>query len=154
MECVCGGGGVYRGNAETQRELLSLLGVLEFGRVGLVVTQRSLGSGASPQLLHFYTSTRLISPRSPSLRDSQRFARAEGVGLGEREARTAKQPQGPERKQSRSWSRAVPCRARISSFHPVVKDRNPEGLGTCSGLGYPQRPEQHVPSPTAGKTAI
>ena len=36
----------------------------------------------------------------PKLLNSQRFARTEGVGLGERAARTAKQPQGPERKQS------------------------------------------------------
>ena len=38
--------------------------------------------------------------RSPKLQNSQEFARAAGVGLGECKARTAKQPQGPERKQS------------------------------------------------------
>ena len=37
--------------------------------------------------------------RSPKLQNSQEFARAAGVGLGECKARTAKQPQGPERKQ-------------------------------------------------------
>ena len=38
-----------------------------------------------------------IFSRTPNLDISQRFARATGVELGEREARTAKQPQGPAR---------------------------------------------------------
>ncbi|MBQ6915853.1 MAG: helix-turn-helix domain-containing protein [Kiritimatiellae bacterium] len=56
-----------------------------------------LGSGRSPS---FY-------PRSPSLRDSQRFTRAEGVGLAEAEGRAAKRSQEPERKQYHSLSESL-----------------------------------------------
>ena len=65
---------------------------MECGSVGLVFiaeTQRVWGLGRSPS---FY-------PCSPSLQDSQRFARAEGVGLAEAEGRAAKRSQEPERKQ-------------------------------------------------------
>ena len=40
-------------------------------------------------------------------------------------------------------------RARPLSFS--CQRSNPEGLGTDSGLGYPLRPEPHVPSITVGK---
>ena len=59
----------------------------------------------------------MIFSETPNLLISQRFARAEGVGLGECKARTAKQPQGPERKQpSQLSSFAFPCsRGRLAN---------------------------------------
>ena len=62
----------------------------------------------------------MIFSETPNLLISQRFARAEGVGLGECKARTAKQPQGPERKQpSKLSSFTFPLRLTLRAVEPI-----------------------------------
>ena len=68
---------------------------------------------------------------SPKLLNSQRFARAECVGLGEREARTAKQPQGPERKQQSL------CASRLSLRSAWSLGRLRPLRGSAFDLGQP-----------------
>ena len=51
-------------------------------------------------------------------------------------------PQSRCRLSTRLRAAALP---QTASFTPVVKDQNPEGFGTCSGLGYPLAPGATCP---------
>ena len=74
--------------------------------------------------------------------------------LGDSSPNTSQSPKlqdSQQRKQSKFWSRAVPCRARISSFRSAIKDQcplrgNPNGFGLGRATNsVPLNAGRHMP---------